>query len=259
MASSKLLADYLNDGYSVQEIIETFESVQSQEYAEESKELRDKVKQLFLIGLSNINTMFPKVGVDPTSKNPKDYIKKWLHRYYRAHSKRPSLSSARPKNSANDPALPIIVQETKGYNTQQIEQAVKDHNLFMNAENVQGNLLEEYIDSKAQNNGWIWAEGKTLRACDFCRKSPSVGLPEYVQIKNRDNTENSSSSAIRRGTQITKWYRLKTRHKNKMPYPEFQWDNLNKIMSISNENKMSEEDYDAFLKQVGNKNSHLLD
>lgn len=48
MASSKLLADYLNDGYSVQEIIETFESVQSQEYAEESKELRNKVKQLFL-------------------------------------------------------------------------------------------------------------------------------------------------------------------------------------------------------------------
>lgn len=48
MASSKLLADYLNDGYSVQEIIETFESVQSQEYAEESKELRNKVKQLSL-------------------------------------------------------------------------------------------------------------------------------------------------------------------------------------------------------------------
>lgn len=48
MASSKLLADYLNDRYSVQEIIETFESVQSQEYAEESKELRNKVKQLFL-------------------------------------------------------------------------------------------------------------------------------------------------------------------------------------------------------------------
>ena len=56
MASSKLLADYLNDGYSVQEIIETFESVQSQEYAEESKELRNKVKHLSLF-VCEFNTL----------------------------------------------------------------------------------------------------------------------------------------------------------------------------------------------------------
>ena len=28
-----------------------------------------------------------------------------------------------------------------------------------------------------------------------------------MQVKNRDNTENSSSSAIRNGTEIQKWFR----------------------------------------------------
>lgn len=72
------------------------------------------------------------------------------------------------------------------------------HNLFMSAENIQGNLLEEYISVSTRPYGWIWCNGNVLRAIDFCSSDGAV----LLQIKNKSNTENSSSSAIRTGTTI---------------------------------------------------------
>lgn len=53
------------------------------------------------------------------------------------------------------------------------------HNLFMSAENVQGNLLEEYISVSTRPYGWIWCAGNTLRAIDFCSSDGAV----LLQIK----------------------------------------------------------------------------
>lgn len=257
--ASKVLADYLNEGYTADDFLKALAVVLEQNYSSKPNYELQTVKTLFSIGLGNINKLFPRVGVKTTSEDPKDYIERWVHRYFHARANRPSKSKANPKGSANDPALPVIVKETKRYTTKQMQQAIKDHNLFMNAENIQGALLEEYINSCAIKDGWIWAEGETMRACDFVRFNPITRIPELVQIKNRDNTENSSSSAIRQGTQIIKWNRLKTRHRAGKPYPVFQWDKLNEIMKISSDNLMSEEGYNKFLAKVAQANAHLLD
>lgn len=48
-----------------------------------------------------------------------------------------------------------------------------NHNLFMSAENIQGNLLEEYIASKVHPYGFLWCDGNIVRAVDFCNTDGS--------------------------------------------------------------------------------------
>lgn len=63
-------------------------------------------------------------------------------------------------------------------------------------------------DSKCTDDDWVWCAGEVVKAVDFIRPSKQAGVDwESLQIKNRDNSENSSSSAIRNGTDIKKWYR----------------------------------------------------
>lgn len=135
----------------------------------------------------------------------------------------------------------------------------KAHNFFMSAENIQGELLEEYIAENVKNFGWLWCSGNSIRAVDFCKRDGSA----LLQIKNKNNTENSSSSAIRNGTKIEKWYRLKTRKKNGIPYPSYEWDKLNEIINKGIENgevvcKMSEEGYAKFLDRVATENPGII-
>ena len=53
----------------------------------------------------------------------------------------------------------------------------------------------------------------------------SKGLWEAVQVKNRDNTENSSSSAIRHGTTIEKWFRTYSKPSKKRA-TNTNWENF---------------------------------
>jgi hypothetical protein len=51
-----------------------------------------------------------------------------------------------------------------------------------------------------------------VKSVDFIRPPSKAREPWCaLQVKNRDNSENSSSAAIRQGTIITKWYRTKSR------------------------------------------------
>lgn len=134
------------------------------------------------------------------------------------------------------------------------------HNLFMSAENVQGNLLEEYISVSTRPYGWIWCAGNTLRAIDFCSSDGAV----LLQVKNKSNTENSSSSNIRHGTTILKWYRLGTRIVRGQKVPTYKWDALNTI--INNHRtlfhlppcNMTEEHYIQFISNLANLNHDLI-
>lgn len=76
----------------------------------------------------------------------------------------------------------------------------------MCAENCVGALLERYLDSVLRANGWHWCCGDFVKAIDFVGRNTD-GSWLALQIKNRDNSENSSSSAIRNGTPIQKWFR----------------------------------------------------
>ena len=94
----------------------------------------------------------------------------------------------------------------------ELEEAQKIHAESMGAENIIGDLLERYIASVLEPQGWIWCSGSTMKAIDFiCPPINNSGIWRCLQIKNRDNTENSSSRAIRNGTSIEKWFRTFSR------------------------------------------------
>lgn len=111
-----------------------------------------------------------------------------------------------------DPALATVMEIGYGKSKEELEILIEGHRVAMVAENVVGELLERYIDTKLSDDDWIWCAGEVVRSVDFIRpgREPDI-LWESLQIKNRDNSENSSSSAIRNGTDIKKWHRTVSR------------------------------------------------
>lgn len=230
-------------------------------YEEAKKEMKytsaelDKIFKVALLDRSLFASMQqPKAGLDE-----KSYLVRWIGRYKSAMENLPSKKSGTAKKSCSDPALVNIVKEVKGLSDAEAKEKEAVHNLFMAAENVQGGLLEEYISENVKSLGWIWCAGEVLRAVDFCNETGTA----LLQIKNKYNTENSSSSKIRTGTTIQKWCRIKKSTKKGKIMPSFQWDKLNEIiekgripLKSAKKANMSEKDYMAFLKKVvtGNKN-----
>lgn len=105
-----------------------------------------------------------------------------------------------------DEMVSIVMQEAYGYSAEQCAEIKIEHQHSMCAENCVGALLERYLDSMLRPQGWHWCCGDFVKAIDFVRKNDD-GTWLALQIKNRDNSENSSSSAIRNGTSIQKWFR----------------------------------------------------
>ncbi|HED4445280.1 TPA: SinI family restriction endonuclease, partial [Pasteurella multocida] len=105
-----------------------------------------------------------------------------------------------------DPAVSEILRAAMGYTDEQLEYIKYTHRLSMAAENKVGELLEMYLAEKLEPFGWVWCSGNFVRAIDFIKKGLD-GNWYCLQIKNRNNTENSSSSRVRIGTEIEKWFR----------------------------------------------------
>jgi len=218
----------------------------------------EDLKCIFEIGLSNFS-LFPNIRLSE-EQTAAEYIKKWIKGYSDALNNPPSKRTATPKNSCSDPAVQAIVQIAKGLDDEKTTRIAAYHNLFMSAENIQGNLLEEYISISTRPYGWIWCQGNVMRAIDFCSSDGKI----LLQIKNKSNTENSSSSAIRSGTDIKKWYRLGTQSKNGMKSPTYKWEKLNDIINshITTGHKpdshMTEEDYQNFLRNTTLSNPDII-
>lgn len=107
-----------------------------------------------------------------------------------------------------DEMVSVILVSYFGINPADVERIKREHALSMGAENLVGDLLERYLASVMEPQGWIWCSGAMVRAVDFIKPPTYQGGPwSLLQVKNRDNSENSSSSAIRIGTEIEKWHR----------------------------------------------------
>ena len=207
---------------------------------------------------SQMPSLFP--GINGVS-TPKNYLVRWVKSYMDAMNNLPSQRTANPKTACTDPAIRVIVKATQEMTDDEALTGERCHNLFMSAENIQGNLLEEYIATKVKPYGFLWCAGNVLHAIDFCNTTGTM----LIQIKNKSNTENSSSSAIRIGTTIEKWYRLGTRTRNGIKIPDYKWADLNALI---NNNKthglnlspcdMSEDDYQSFLSRVASANKNLI-
>ncbi|RRR69937.1 MAG: SinI family restriction endonuclease [Candidatus Viridilinea halotolerans] len=112
----------------------------------------------------------------------------------------------RPPHTVPDSAVSMVLAEAFGYTQRDVDRIKQEHQHAMAAENCVGALLERYIDSVLRPHGWSWNCGDFIRAIDFINRDQN-GQWLTLQIKNRDNSENSSSSAIRIGTTIQKWFR----------------------------------------------------
>lgn len=210
------------------------------------------------IGINSM-PLFPNIRLVENATYT-DYLLKWVKGYVDATQNPPSTRIASPKGSCSDPAIQTIVQVATGVDAAFAKRMNSYHNLFMSAENIQGNLLEEYISRCIRPYGWVWCNGNVLRAIDFCSTDGSI----LLQIKNKSNTENSSSSAIRTGTTIKKWYRLGTQTQNGERFPSYKWKSLNEIINahittgIAPNCNMSEDSYQDFLQNITLRNTNII-
>ena len=206
----------------------------------------------------NIVQLFPQKTLSDSECSLENYIKKWADAYFSFTL--PSKREKSPKATCSDPAIREMVRAICHFSDKEAELESAIHDLFMAAENVQGNLLEEYIANKTKEFGWIWCYAETLRAVDFCSYDGNY----LLQIKNKNNTENSSSSAIRIGTPVKKWFRLGSKRVDGVYVPDFKWAELNEIINSKRKPgveklcDMNEDDYHTFLNKVMNDNPKII-
>lgn len=238
-------------GVSADEIREEFQNIMR------TKERLSDLNLIFEVAMGEMS-LFPNINL-VEGADFKDYISRWVRSYEEATLNPPSTRIASPKSSCSDPAIKTIVQYVTKVDDEAAEEQSNHHNLFMSAENVQGNLLEEYIASQVRPYGWLWCSGNILRAVDFCSSDGAA----LLQIKNKSNTENSSSSAIRTGTTIKKWYRLGTKKQQGAKLPDYKWDGLNAIINAhvsghAADCNMTEDAYQEFLRGVASRNPRII-
>lgn len=169
--------------------------------------------------------------------NERDAIKKWLLKYQGGYESRVSNRISNLPGTIADPIIEkIIGSRLIKLNNDDLNKITYAHRLAMSAENILGLILEEYLSENIKDKGWHCAWGETVKSVDFVNEDGSL-----LQIKNRSNSENSSSSTVRYGTEIEKWYRIKADR------VEYMWDELNKICETSH---LSENSFVNFVKKT---------
>ena len=160
----------------------------------------------------------------PTRKKVADlhdgsYLTQYIKAYYNDLNRILTFKDASTKP---DPAVDEVLEAFAHEHNLSMSpgEVVSAHRYSMAAENLIGLFLERYLASHLEQVGWVWCCGSTLHAIDFLRLGRD-GAYELLQVKNRSNSENSSSSAIRKGTIIQKWHRIDSRtgrcHWDKLP------------------------------------------
>lgn len=197
-------------------------------------------------------------------------LKKWLKSFTGSLITPPSLregSLLSEKDSVEDPAIRSILEALYDSNEYEVSEEIiqtyiQNHEILMAIENTQGRLLEEYIAQTICKKpyNFIWLDGEVVTATDFSYEDINNGEIISLQIKNKFNSENSSSNKIRKDTDIQKWNRIGKRTKNKVAYATFHWDELNEFVEeLTQVNpEFSEEKYQNFLKQIIEKNPKII-
>ena len=143
----------------------------------------------------------------PTTKKAQtlaELAKVWLEKYENGYKNRISQRISQLPHTVADPIVSIIINaRLTGLKIEHLEQIKFAHRLSMSAENILGLLLEDFLAEKLAQYGWFCCWGESIRHVDFCNVDGSL-----LQVKNRSNSENSSSSRVRINQPIEKWYRI---------------------------------------------------
>lgn len=158
-----------------------------------------------------------KGGIQLAGANTEADIAKFLSAllssYFNKRASRVSLNAVR---TVADPAVDTVLQSFAGVSKTELQAYSNHHRVSMAAENKVGELLELYLSEVLEPKGWLWLCGNLLTGVDFFRETVKNGttIRILLQVKNRDNSENSSSSRIRelmheRGCPVVieKWHR----------------------------------------------------
>lgn len=178
-------------------------------------------------------------GLSPSLKanTPEMLAKAWLKKYSVSYANRISSRIAHPPGTVADPIISIIINaRLTRLTTEHLDQIKYAHRLSMSAENIQGLLLEEFLAEQLADYGWYCCWGESVRHVDFCNIDGSL-----LQVKNRSNSENSSSSRVRINQPIEKWYRSDARTGS------YRWSYFN---DKYNTDRFSEENFVTFVQQV---------
>ena len=160
-----------------------------------------------------------------------DKIRKWLNRFNQSFLNRPSRKIGAQMTTISDPLIDVIFEAYGYQNTDEIR---TNHRNSMMAENILGSLLEEYLHQNVIGTGWRVAWGESVKSVDVV-KCNTDGTFVLLQVKNKYNSENSSSQAVREGTIIEKWHRLKADGTTR-------WPELCQLFGLQ-QNQMTEQRY----------------
>lgn len=235
-------------------IREIFKEVSSKTLKEEQyselKDMKSKMNYLFDYALTENSSVFPIISVKPQDKIEDkliEYFQKWCKKFLNDRLK-DNVAKPLKDFGETDTALITKVQSYTKEDFPTVNEYLKGHFLFMSAENNNGSILEEFLASVLEDHGWIWCSGSSYRSIDFFQIKNRI----LLQVKNKYNTENSSSNKIRKGTNIKKWNRLNKPAKGtNNPIPN--WEELHKIIDDEDVNNLlSEEKYLKFIRSKNN-------
>lgn len=184
------------------------ELIAREEMLQISPELVDKFSYLIRFLAEYPETAPALRGASAPAIGSAEYIK----RQAMAFSKNRKPEAPKPPSTTPDEMVSVILNGYFDVPRGDLDRVKREHQLSMGAESFVGKLLERYLASVLENHGWIWCCGALVKAVDFV-KPPRDAENKWrmLQVKNRDNSENSSSSAIRNGTTIDKWHRTFSR------------------------------------------------
>lgn len=163
-----------------------------------------------------------------------------VKKYREARKKKPKIKDIYTKT---DEVAVLLLKNKFRLNDGEVNLMMENSNKVKAVTNEIGNILEYYLAKRLSQYGWIWCAGEVVKSTDFIKKS-SDGKWRMLQVKNRENTENSSSSKVREGTNIEKWYRFNS-NTGKTRWDKFPDDDV--------KNVLSENDFIKFV------NSHSFD
>ena len=119
--------------------------------------------------------------------------------YEKAHNIIPKQQTTKP-----DDLVSIVLELVYKHKKSERTLIQNQYNQQKQSEMMIGQLLELYILIEGKDVGWAFT-AQCISGVDFIKNDSSNWIP--LQIKNSDNTENSSAKKIRDGTKIKKWFR----------------------------------------------------
>ncbi len=173
-----------------------------------------------------------------------DFMKKWTDKFLNGYDSRPSRRTSKAIGTQHDPILDEIISARIKNTTEDLEAIKYGHRLAMSAENITGSLLEEYIATVLIKYDWHCCWGETMKSIDFCNSDGQL-----LQVKNSDNSENSSSKAVRDDTEIQHWFRRFSKK------GDTNWPALNDLVGIKKDaEKLSEYSFRRFVREAVSNN-----